>query len=65
MHDKAFTTLIHGLDQLDSSKIEEPFVAHNEFVQLSDFLPENLTLSLVRELDTLKDSVHRSYIRGT
>jgi hypothetical protein len=64
MHDNAFKKLIHGLDQLDFYNIREQFVAANEFVQIPDFLSPDLTASLIRELDVLDGTVHRSYIPG-
>lgn len=64
MHDEAFNTLIHGLDQLDGSAMKESFATFNEFVQIPNFLPPDLTTSLIKELDGLDGAVHRSYIPG-
>lgn len=62
MPEDALENLIHGLDQLDGPKIREQFMAANEFVQIPNFLPSDLTASLIGELDALNDFVHRSYI---
>lgn len=56
--------LISGLDQLDQSTMKESFAAANEFIQIPNFLPTEITRSLISELDALDGAVYRSFIPG-
>ena len=62
MSDTEFASLEQKLASLDQAAIRDSFHAANEFLQIEDFLPTDLTQSFVADLHRLEDAVHRNFI---
>ena len=62
MPNAEFASLQDKLASLDHAAIRESFHAANEFLQIEDFLPADITENFIADLDQLEDAVHRNFI---
>ena len=62
MSSSEFPTLREKLESLDQEAVRDSFQAANEFLQIEDFLPADITENLVASLGELEPAVHRNFI---
>ena len=57
-----FESLQQKLASLDQAQIRDSFHAANEFLQIENFLPTDITQGFIDDLAKLDDAIHRNFI---